>query len=130
MNPDTDCETVLVVVYRSAAFDTVDLHLIQLTTVFLLTEIENYVGVTGTALDWFKAYLNGRTFSAEVGKLFFCVPFLAFIIFQLYVISRSGICKSNISFQFDADECQMHLSRNPSDLCTFIFLTRAENHEK
>lgn len=55
-NSDAGCCTVLVFLDLPAAFDTVD-HCI------LIDWLENWVGVTGTALDWLKAYLSGRSFS-------------------------------------------------------------------
>uniref|UniRef100_A0AAV2L3W7 Reverse transcriptase domain-containing protein n=1 Tax=Knipowitschia caucasica TaxID=637954 RepID=A0AAV2L3W7_KNICA len=44
----------------SAAFDTVDHEI-------LMQRLEDWVGVTGTALDWFRSYLEDRKYSVEIG---------------------------------------------------------------
>jgi len=46
----------------TAAFDTVD-HAV------LLSHLEQYVGIHGTALKWFMSYLSNRTFSMMIGDL-------------------------------------------------------------
>ena len=51
MNLDAGCCTVLVLLDLSAAFDTVDDGIV-------INRLENCIGVTGTALDWFKSYLT------------------------------------------------------------------------
>lgn len=63
MNSDVDCCTILVFLDPSL------LHLMQSIMVFLIDRLENWVGVTGMALDWFKSYLNSRTFSVSVWKI-------------------------------------------------------------
>ena len=46
----------LVLLDLSAAFDTVDHNI-------LLDRMEREIGITGTALKWFKSYFTGRTSS-------------------------------------------------------------------
>ena len=58
---DSGSPAILVLLDLSAAFDTVD-HRI------LLSRLENQVGISGTALSWFRSYLTDRTFSVQVGE--------------------------------------------------------------
>ena len=60
LNADVGSPAVLVLLDLTAAFDTVDHPT-------LLHRLENSVGVTGTALQWFKSYLTDRTFSVKLG---------------------------------------------------------------
>ena len=46
--------TVLVLLDVSAAFDTVDHNV-------LLSRLHSKFGISGTALQWFRSYLNGRS---------------------------------------------------------------------
>ena len=51
--------TPIICLDLSAAFDTVN-HSI------LLEVMENYFGITNTALKWISSYLNNRKFSAHI----------------------------------------------------------------
>ncbi|MBE7326172.1 hypothetical protein IEQ44_16190, partial [Nocardioides sp. Y6] len=62
INTDNGLCTVLVLLDLSAAFDTID-HSI------LIDRLENWVGVTGSALEWFRSYLCDRSFTVAAGNV-------------------------------------------------------------
>ncbi len=53
LSSDRDCISLLVLLDLSAAFDTIDYNI-------LLNRLENFVGISGSALAWFKSYLSDR----------------------------------------------------------------------
>ena len=55
--------TLLVLLDLSAAFDTVD-HRV------LLRRLEVTYGITGTALQWFRSYLTGRTQQVYINQTY------------------------------------------------------------
>ena len=59
MNQNEQCSTALVAIDLSAAFDLVN-HSI------LLERLYTYYGISGTALEWFRSYLSGRTQSVVI----------------------------------------------------------------
>ncbi len=60
-NSDSGKISVLVLLDLSAAFDTVDHNI-------LLERLENWVGLSGLALKWFRSYLEGRGYYVSIGE--------------------------------------------------------------
>lgn len=85
---------MLLLLHLNADFDTAD-HKI------LISRLEQYVGIKGCALDWFKSYLDGITFyvcfdgfSSSSCALKFGVPqgsILAPVLFSLYMLPLGSI---------------------------------------
>lgn len=109
---DNKSVVVLVMLDLSAAFDTVDHHL-------LIKRLRQAYGVTGTALKWFCAYLSGRTQSVTVDgvqsepvKLAFGVPQGSVLGPKLYCIYTKPIGQiihsHGLSYHLYADDSQIY----------------------
>ena len=61
LNTDNRKNLVLALLDLSAVFDKVD-HII------LLARLENWVGLSGTTLNWFKSYLNEKYYFVSIGN--------------------------------------------------------------
>ena len=61
LNRDGGKMSVLVLLDLSAAFDTVDHNI-------LLKRLENWVGLSGTVLNWFKTYFENRKYFVSIGN--------------------------------------------------------------
>ena len=70
-NMDNQSGTVLVLLDLSAAFDTID-HSV------LFERLENIIGVTGIAHNWFKSYLDERSQQIQIGDVISLVSVLLF----------------------------------------------------
>ncbi len=109
----------LVLLDLSAAFDTVSQSI-------LFERLESEIGVTGTALDWFRSYFSGRTTRvlientySEPQDMCYGLPQGSIVgptCFTIYTIPIGRIIKKhNLSYHFYADDIQIYISFTPTD---------------
>ena len=114
---DSGKSVILVLLDLSAAFDTID-HRI------LLDRLRSYVGVEGSAYEWLKSYVSGRSqkvlINNSVSKslpLDVGVPqgsVLGPLLFLIYILPlRHLIAKYGVSYHGFADDTQLYLEFDP-----------------
>ena len=114
---------IVVLLDLSAAFDTID-HTV------LLEKLLNDYGVTGSALQWMKSYLEKRYFCVKIDdtlssflELLFGVPqgsLLGPILFILYIKAPQKIAgKYGLDIQLYADDSQLYISFHPNRASQF-----------
>ena len=121
--------TILVLLDLSAAFDTVDHDV-------LLERLSTRIGIRGSALQWFRSYLTGRTQRVRVkDSLSECcelscgVPqgsVLGPLLFTVYILPLGDLLRSHgLGYKLYADDSQLYMVFRPlpSETCNALQLT-------
>jgi hypothetical protein len=114
---DQQCNVVLMLLDLSAAFDTIDHHI-------LLGRLESRFGIQGTVLAWFKSYLEGRHQAVSIkGARSDCVELrcgvpqgsvLGPVLFTLYTTPLEELIKSyDLMCMMYADDTQLYITVKP-----------------
>lgn len=104
---------ILELLYLSAAFDTIDHHI-------LLNSLKQEIGIHGAALAWFLLYLTNRSFSVEIGAcsstiilITYGVPqgsILGTILFSLYLLPLHSIFEQHeVFYHCYVDDTKLYL---------------------
>ncbi len=126
LSSDRGCIPLLVLLDLSAAFDTIDHNI-------LLNRLENFVGISGSALAWFKSYLSDRHQFVAVNEVVSNRSQVRYrvrqgsvlgpLLFTLYMLPLGNIIrKHGVSFHCYAYDSQLYISLRPGETnCWFVW---------
>uniref|UniRef100_A0A8C1ETF6 Reverse transcriptase domain-containing protein n=1 Tax=Cyprinus carpio carpio TaxID=630221 RepID=A0A8C1ETF6_CYPCA len=131
---DQGCISLLVLLDLSAAFDTIDHDI-------LIDRLQNYTGIQGQALRWFRSYLSDRYHfvylngeSSHLSPVKYGVPqgsVLGPLLFSKYMLPLGNIIrKYGISFHCYADDTQLYISTRPGETSKLSKLTECVKNVK
>ncbi len=131
---DQGCISFLVLLDLSAAFDTIDHDI-------LIDRLQNYTGIQGQALRWFRSYLSDRYHfvylngeASQISPVTYRVPqgsVLGPLLFSLYMLPLGNIIREyGISFHRYADDTQLYISTRPDETSKLFKLTECVKNVK
>uniref|UniRef100_A0A8C1NK58 Reverse transcriptase domain-containing protein n=1 Tax=Cyprinus carpio TaxID=7962 RepID=A0A8C1NK58_CYPCA len=131
---DQGCITLLVLLDLSAAFDTIDHDI-------LIDRLQNYTGIQGQALRWFRSYLSSRYHfvylngeSSQLSPVKYGVPqvsVLGPLLFSIYMLPLGNIIrKYGIIIHCYADDSQLYISTRPDETSKLSKLTECVKNVK
>ncbi len=131
---DQGCSSLLILLDLSATFDTIDHDI-------LIDRLQNYTGIQGQVLRWFRSYLcnryrlvylNGE--SSQLSPVKYGVPqgsVLGPLLFEIYMLPLGNIIKKyGISFHCYADDTQLYISIRSDETSKLSKLTECVKNVK